>query len=128
MEPLSNVRVEVRQTGEVYQSYTTLSPGKYQFSLPLDPVYEIHFIKEGYVTKSVEFDTRGIPASDKLGGFRSNMDMTLFEPKKGGDYRVLMQPIGKAAFIPMENSIAFDFDYTARRMELLERANKYLED
>jgi hypothetical protein len=126
LENISGVRIDVYQGGELHDSYTTSSNGRYEFTQPLDYLYEIHFSREGYVSKYVEFDTRDIPDEDKRGGFKCNMDMTLFEWEEGGNYQALEKPIGKAEFNPKENSIAFDFPHTAMVQQQLEADNAHL--
>ena len=120
LKKLEIVKVEVYQNGAQFDVYTTSSNGRYEFNVPLGFNYEVKFTKSDFVGKKVHFDTRNIPDEDKKGGFKVNMDMTLFSSVEGFDTSILDQPIGKASFNPIENSIAFDFDYTSRVQQMID--------
>ena len=120
LKKLDVVKVEVYQNGIQFDAYTTSSNGRYEFNVPLGFNYEVKFTKSDFVDKKVHFDTRNIPDEDKRGGFKVNMDMTLFTFVEGFDTSILDQPIGKASFNPIENSIAFDFDYTSRVQQMID--------
>ena len=114
MKKMENVTVTVYQNGSVYDSFTTTSNGRYKFELPLGSSYSIKFSTEEFLSKAVNLDTRNIPEEDRDGGFLMDMDMTLFAYVEGFDKSILDQPIGKAVFDPLKNSIEFDYDYTAQ--------------
>lgn len=114
MKKMENVTVTVYQNGSVYDSFTTTSNGRYKFELPLGSSYSIKFSTEEFLSKAVNLDTRNIPEEDRSGGFLMDMDMTLFAYIEGFDKSILDQPIGKAVFDPLKNSIEFDYDYTAQ--------------
>jgi hypothetical protein len=113
MKKMENVTVTVYQNGSVYDSFETTSNGRYKFELPLGSSYSIKFSTEEFLSKAVNLDTRNIPEEDRAGGFVMDMDMTLFAYVEGFDKSILDQPIGKASFDPLKNSIEFDFEYTA---------------
>lgn len=108
------VRVSVTQNGKEYDAYNTAGNGKYGFNLPLGHLYVLTFSTEGFVYKKIEINTKGIPPEDMAGGFKLNMDMTLFENIEGFDLKIMDKPLGKASFDPIRNSVEFDYDYTAR--------------
>lgn len=128
LKKMNAVKVDVYQNGDVFDTFTTTSNGRYEFTMPLGFNYQIKFSSGEYVTKKVQFDTRNIPDEDKRGGFKSNMDMTLFGNVEGFDTSILDQPIGKASFNPIENSIDFDFDYTSRVQKLIDNEFERLDN
>lgn len=120
MKKMEGVRVTVKQNGQEYDAITTTSNGKYEFKVPLGYAYILTFAAESYVAKKIDINTKGVPAEDMVGGFQLNMDLSLFAYIEGFDTSILDQPIGKAAFDPIRNSVDFDFDYTSRIKQLID--------
>ncbi len=127
MKKKENVTVTVYQNGSVFDSYTTSSNGRYEFELPLGMNYSFKFSSEDFLAKSINVDTRNIPDEDKAGGFDMDMDVSLFAYVEGFDKSILDQPIGKAKFDPVKNSIEYDFDYTAKITQLINEEFERLE-
>jgi hypothetical protein len=111
---MDKVTVSVKQNGKDFDAFTTTSNGKYGFNLPLGHLYTLTFTADGFVKKKIELNTKGIPPEDMAGGFKLNMDMTLFAYQEGFNTELMEKPLGKAAFDPIRNSVEFDYDYTAR--------------
>ncbi len=111
---MDGVTVKVLQNGKEYDSFTTTGNGKYAFNLPLGHNYMLTFSAEQFINKKIEINTKGIPPEDMAGGFKLNMDMTLFSFIEGFDLKIMDKPLGKASFDPIRNSVEFDYDYTAR--------------
>jgi hypothetical protein len=120
MKKMEGVRVTVKQNGQDYDAITTTSNGKYEFKVPLGYAYLLTFSSETYVAKKIDINTKGVPPEDMVGGFQLNMDLSLFSYIEGFDTSILDQPIGKAAFDPIRNSVDFDFDYTGRIKQLID--------
>lgn len=119
MKKMEGVRITVKQNGQEYDAVTTTGNGKYEFKVPLGYAYLLSFSAESYVAKKIDINTKGVPAEDMVGGFQLNMDLSLFLYIEGFDTTILDQPIGKAAFDPIKNSVDFDFDYTNRINQLV---------
>lgn len=119
MKKIEGVNITVMQNGKQFDQLTTTGSGKYEFELPLGFTYIISFSKDGFVTKKLEMNTKGIPVEDMAGGFQMSADMSLFAYIEGFNTAILDQPIGKASFDPVRNSVDFDFDYTARMQEMI---------
>lgn len=131
---LEGAKVEVSQNGKVYDNFTTTANGKYAFNLPLGYTYILKFSKDDFVFKKIEINTKGIPPEDMAGGFKLNMDMTLFASIEGFDLKIMEKPLGKAAFDSIRNSVEFDYDYTSRmqkeiadEMKRLQKMEKEIE-
>ncbi|MCH2200016.1 MAG: hypothetical protein MK081_14655 [Flavobacteriales bacterium] len=124
---MSAVTVSIKQNGSAFDSYTTAGNGKFEFELPLGHSYLIEFASADYVTKKIEINTKGIPPEDMAGGFQLALDMSLFAYQEGFDTSITDQPIGKASFDPVRNSVEFDFGYTERMMKKIEDEFERLE-
>ncbi len=117
---MESVIVQVTQDGKSFDSYTTSGSSKFEFDLPLGHLYNIKFSKDGYIGKKIEINTKYIPEEDQEGGFKLDLDMSLFEYIEGFDESILEEPIGIAAYDAGRNSIEFDFDYTRQIMNKVE--------
>lgn len=124
---MDQVTVSVRQDGKEFDNVTTTSNGKYGFNLPLGHQYIIEFTASNFVRKKIEINTKGIPPEDMAGGFKLNMDMTLFELVEGFNESIMEKPLGKAQFDPIRNAVEFDYDYTARKQKEIADEFKRLE-
>lgn len=124
---MEGVQVKVVQDGKEYDTYTTAGNGRYGFNLPLGHKYMFTFSADGMVYKKIEINTKGIPPEDMAGGFKLNMDMTLFDMIEGFDMKIMEAPLGKAAFDPIRNSVEFDYDYTGQMQQKIADELKRLE-
>lgn len=124
---MDKVTVSVRQDGKDFDSFTTTSNGKYGFNLPLGHQYIIVFAADNFVRKKIEINTKGIPPEDMAGGFKLNMDMTLFAYQEGFSETIMDKPLGKAQFDPIRNSVEFDYEYTGRMQKEIADEFKRLE-
>jgi len=128
LKKLDGIIVTVFQNGSQWDSYTTSANAKYEFNLPFGYTYNIKFSKTDFVNKTIQFDTRNIPEEDQTGGFRLDMDVSLFKYIDGFDTSILDEPIGKSSFNPLTNAIEFDFEYTKEINRLIEAEFERLED
>jgi len=111
---MPGVEVVVYQDGVEFDRLTTNARAEYDFSFPLRHDYTFSFEFPGYGNKRIQVDASGVPPEDLKGGFKLDLDMTLFELVDGFDTSILEDPYGKAAFDPVKNTVSFDFDYTNR--------------
>lgn len=118
---LQNVKITAYQAGNKVDEYTTSGNGKYEFFLELGKEYELAFSRPGWVGKKVYMDSRNIPEEDIGAGFSMNIEMSLFEEVEGLDIKILDQPIGKAKYNPNTGAIEFDFEYTQKIKDELNR-------
>ncbi len=120
---LESVLIQVTQDGKTFESYTTSGSSKYELDLPLGHLYEINFSKTDYVGKKIQINTKYIPEEDQEGGFKLELDMSLFVYIDGFNESILDEPIGIAAYEAERNSIEFDFDYTRQIMNKVDAEN-----
>lgn len=117
---MPGVEVVVYQDGVEFDRLTTNARAEYDFSFPLRHDYTFSFEFPGYGNKRIQVDASGVPPEDLKGGFKLDLDMTLFELVDGFDTSILEDPYGKASFDPVKNTVAFDFDYTNRMKNRVE--------
>ena len=110
---LDGVKITVLKDGKKENVIDLGTSGKFDFTLPLGYSYDFKFSRKEYVAKIMRIDTRNIPSEDRAGGFQIDFEGSLFKYVKGFNKRILKEPMGRAQFDPMTNSISFDFDYTA---------------
>lgn len=125
---LEGTKVVIIKDGAQFDTYDPGASGKYEISVPLGSIYDFKFMKEGYLAKTIRFDTKNIPAEDKSGGFQTDMDITLFVAQEGFNMDLVKEPFGVARFNSQENAIDFDFDYTEKQMAKIQSEFKRLEN
>lgn len=118
---LENVKITAYHNGTKVDEYTTRPNGKYEFFLDLGKEYDLEFSRSGWVSKKVYMDSRNIPEEDVGAGFSMNIEMSLFEELEGLDVSILEQPIGKAKYNPNTGALEFDFAYTQKIKDELNR-------
>jgi hypothetical protein len=117
---IEGVAVIVTSVGGYHERVISDRFGYYGIVLPYDRVFTIRFAKEDLVNKSIEFNNSGILEEDRITGFRANVDMRLFKPIAGEDFKFLDEPMGKASYDPETRNIAWDMDYTHAMQEKLQ--------
>ncbi len=125
---LDDCTVQVFKDGSLFDTFETGTSGRYNFTLPQGSNYDLKFTKPDFSTKIIRIDTRNIPAEDRAGGFEMTVDGTLFKIPEGFNTELLKEPMAKAAFDSQTNSLQFDFEYTDRRLEVIDTELKRLED
>ncbi|MBL7941276.1 MAG: hypothetical protein JNM00_00825, partial [Flavobacteriales bacterium] len=125
---LESVEVVVLKDGSPFDSYMVEGSGRYEFYVPLGSIYDVKFIKAGYISKFVRLDTKSIPDEDRAGGFSLVVDMGLFLEVPGFNLNILNEPIGKASFNPIKNAMDWDYDHTDRMQAKIDAEFKRLED
>lgn len=114
---MGDIKITVKQDGTSFDQIETSGNGKYEFTFPLGHVYDISFQRDGFITKTIRFNTKDIPEEDQAGGFRADLDMSMVEKPDGFDEEVTEEPIGIASFDEQKNAIEFDYAYTAQRQK-----------
>lgn len=123
---LQGVSVIVHKDDVRIATLVTDSLGRYEVNLDFDHVYKLWFMQPGKVTKQIEVDARAIPTDLRPGGFGMNVEMTLFKSLQGLDMSVLDQPIGKARYSPVDSTMSWDMEHTARmRAAISESLQRY---
>ncbi|MFK7757442.1 MAG: hypothetical protein AB8B53_10975 [Flavobacteriales bacterium] len=127
-QKMDNVEVQVFQDGKLLDSYATSGNSKYEFQVSLGHLYLFKFSKSGFVNKSVEVNTKNIPEEDQEGGFKLNMDMTLFEYVEGFNESIMDEPLGKAGYDVNMNDITFNLGHTTQMKNKITAERERLEN
>lgn len=117
---LDGVTVTVTKNGVNHDSFTTRANGKYEFYLDCDSRYELSFVKDGYVERSIIIDAKNVPAEVIGAGIIMPTDMSMYaisEAMAEADLTVFQKPIGKAKYDPVEGDLVWDFGYTNKIKE-----------
>jgi hypothetical protein len=118
---ISEAMIEIKKDGKKVDSFTTDHTGEYAFLLDLDAVWTITWKAQGRYSKYVELDTRNIPIEEQIGGFETEIDMSLPKATSKSNARILKEyPIGKARYDAIIDALKFDFDYTAKINAMME--------
>lgn len=125
---LESVSVVVLKGGAPFDTYLVEGSGRYEFYVGLGDVYDVKFVKSGYVSKFVRVDLKSIPDEDRAGGFSLVVDMSLFPLVPNFNEAILNEPIGKASFNPIKNAMDWDYDYTARMQDKIDAEFERLKD
>jgi DNA polymerase III gamma/tau subunit len=108
---LDGVKVIVYKAG---QKQRTLSNGLNKFSLDLEvnTTYQLEFVKDGFVTKKLDFDTNA-PAEAAANGFTPfEFGVNLFKQYEGVNTVVFNQPVGMIRYDATADDFDYDTDYT----------------
>ncbi len=119
---LPGVEVQVLRGGSAYDAVSTLSNGKYSLSLEHGADYELRFTFGDLSPRKVLLNTSSIPESFRERPFYLTVEMSLFEVPDGFDSDLLDEPIGKVAFDPRKEQLAWDLDYTATMQARIDAA------
>jgi hypothetical protein len=95
--------------------------GHYKLKIPYDQVVLLIFAADGYVTKKIEVDTRNVPENRKRFE-RFKIDADLFKDIPGFDFKVMHEPISKAAFKYTTGTFGWDTDYYRERLKQIDAA------
>gem|GEM_PF-3256523 len=114
---LDAVKVTVKKDGSAHNTVTTRANGKYEFYLASNSKYEFFFEREGYITRNIVINAKGIPEEVVGAGIIMPTDMTLFnftEAMKDANLSVFDQPIGIASYDAVLKDLVWDFNHTNR--------------
>ena len=114
---LSDVTVTVLSDGKELDKFTTRGNGRYEFYLTCGKHYVFRFERSGYVRRSLEIDSRKIPAEIIGAGIIMPTDMSMFaitEAMEDADLSVFDKPIGKASYDATQEDLVWDFAYTQK--------------
>ena len=120
-QPVNNGTVRVLLRGNVINSQTTTTGGRFSFSLPLEDVYVVEFIGQGLVTKRLQFDTRLEGMRVRSRYFEFDMLVDLFPWVDGIDFSFFDEPLATISYKEDINRFFFREMEAAPR---LRRANE----
>ena len=122
---VEDVLIKVIKNGK--PSFTQSSVSKLKLKLNFNSNYTIVFSKPGYITKSIEFDTKA-PADHIADGFDPyKIGVKLFKQYDGVNITVYNQPVGKIKFDRDIDEFNYDTDYSKSILSNLQETEQKLE-
>ncbi|MCW3077648.1 MAG: hypothetical protein JWO32_2257 [Bacteroidetes bacterium] len=105
---LDSVRVAVyNETNKNTRVFYSDEEGFVSVKLPLNHQYQMHFSRNGLITKTIQIDTR---VSKELTCYLYRFEVDMFEDIKEIDASILQSPVAEVKF----NESLMCFDYTSR--------------
>ncbi|MDP4631067.1 MAG: hypothetical protein NWQ44_07795 [Flavobacteriales bacterium] len=79
---------------------------------PYKQVYQIKYVHDGYVTKTVELETKSIKREESAIRLMLTIDISLFKENSACDFSFLNEmPVAKAKVLRRKDNISWDLDY-----------------
>lgn len=112
-ESLDSAFVNItNEKGQSVIELFTNDKGRCMFRLPLNMKFVIHVSKPGFVSKTLDVNTK--TPQGKQYNYIFNFDIDIFEEIKDLDVRVLKNPIAKIAYDLLKKQFEYDINYTAK--------------
>ena len=106
----NGVVIKVQKDGK--DAFTQDGTGRLRFKLNYNINYTLIFIKEGYITKTIEFDTH-VPASRVKAGFDPYTIGVKLYPQENDNHKVVYnQPVGRIHYDQTLDEFNYDTDYS----------------
>lgn len=122
------VTVEVRNGNTLMKSDLTKSNGFFSIKLNFDSLYTLSFVKDGYVTKHVEVDTRNIPDEDKEFGYDLGMfKIGMLKKEVGKDYENYSKAIARFRYNDVAQIFVVDKSYKKEVKQRFEESDEKLD-
>jgi hypothetical protein len=113
---LEGAIVKVIKDGQEGEVKTTDKLGRAQVILLPNHEYLLVITKKGYISKSIEMNTKGMPeATQGAMVYRTKPEVEIFPIVEGMDLTIYEKPIGKFLFDLKNDDFYFDFNYTGER-------------
>lgn len=123
---LDNSKMVVYKDGEKQRTITT-DLNKFSLEMDLGATYVLSFEKNGFVTKSLSFNTR-VPVSEGATPFMPfTFIVSLFKQYEGVNTIVFNQPVGMIRYDSEQEEFDYDTDYTKSIQSALEEAQAAIE-
>ncbi|MDP4819311.1 MAG: hypothetical protein NWR69_09895 [Flavobacteriales bacterium] len=111
-KPLDKVSVQIWSEGKLVSEIKTAHRGKYRMEAPYKQVYQIKYVHDGYVTKTVELETKSIKREESAIRLMLTIDISLFKENSACDFSFLNEmPVAKAKVLRRKDNISWDLDY-----------------
>ncbi len=117
---MSDSKIIVEKNGRQVKSLDGSS--KFEIALDFQSIYVISFVKEGFVTKRLRFDTN-VPVDRIEYGFEPfGFSVELFEQYDDVNLVVFNQPVGKISYSELIDEFDYDTDYTKSIQTQIDKA------
>jgi hypothetical protein len=121
-KPLDKVSIQIWADGKVVSEMKSAHRGKYRMEAPYKENYSIKYVQDGYVTKTVELETKSIKREETAIRLMLTIDISLFKENPACDFSFLNdQPVAKAKVLRRKENISWDVDYNFKMQERIRK-------
>lgn len=111
-KPLDKVSVQIWSEGKLVSEMKTAHRGKYRMEAPYKELYQIKYVQDNYITKTVELETKSIKREESAIRLMLTIDISLFKENSACDFSFLNEmPVAKAKVLRRKDNISWDLDY-----------------
>jgi len=111
-KPLDKVSVQIWADGKLVSEIKTAHRGKYRMEAPYKELYQIKYVLDGCITKTVELETKSIKREEAAIRLLLTIDISLFKENPACDFNFLSEmPVAKAKVLRRKDNISWDLDY-----------------
>ena len=121
-KPLDKVSVQVWSNNKLVAEIKTAHRGKYRMEAPYKENYEIKYVQDGFVSKTVELETKSIKREETAIRLMLTIDISLFKENSACDFSFLKEmPVAKAKVLRRKDNISWDIDYNYTMQERIRK-------
>jgi hypothetical protein len=121
-KPLDKVSVQIWSEGKLVSEIKTAHRGKYRMEAPYKQLYQIKYVQDGYVIKTVELETKSIKREETAIRLMLTLDISLFKENAACDFSFLTDvPVAKAKVLRRKENIVWDVDYNFAMQERIRK-------
>jgi len=119
---LDKVSVQIWSDQKLIAEIKTAHRGKYRMEAPYKENYSIKYVQDGYVTKTVDLETKSIKREETAIRLMLTIDISLFKENSACDFGFLAEmPVAKAKVLRRKDNISWDIDYNFKMQERIRK-------
>ncbi|HRP60509.1 MAG TPA: hypothetical protein PK833_09550 [Vicingus sp.] len=118
---LKNVTINIYEYNDKIASYESNLKGQFEFEIDMNSYIMLEFLKEGFLTKRILFDTRNKNIDYGKNYIPFNFEIVMLLKVEGIDADDIDFPITKVEYFPEEKEFLFVEKYTNDMIKLQEK-------
>jgi len=121
-KPLDKVSIQIWSNNKLVSEIKSAHRGSYRLEAPYKELYNIKYVQDGYVTKTVELETKSIKREESAIRVMLTIDISLFKENATCDFSFLNEmPVAKAKVHRRQDIISWDIDYNFAMQERIRK-------
>lgn len=121
-KPLDKVSIQIWSDNKLVSEIKSAHRGRYRLEAPYKEMYSIKYVQDGYVTKTVELETKSIKREESAIRVMLTIDISLFKENAACDFSFLNEvPVAKAKVLRRKDNISWDVDYNFKMQERIRK-------
>jgi len=110
---IKNANIYIYENSQLIDKSSASKNGEFTLFLQADLVYKIEFVSSGFVSKSVQIDTRNLTIAYLIKDQKIYSDLTLCEQIPGMNFTSYEKlPVAKCAFNKHQEKMVWDMNYS----------------